>query len=125
MLLSLFTYQDCYVLARICSVRETCFEVPLKERLLQYDQINSRHLKPEAVPTLNLFNKFKRPSEEREARFAKKRRREEVKNILEETVVMQTVSLEPETSSENMDMSVSTSVSTKATSDFTKTEAYM
>nr|CAI5846636.1 unnamed protein product [Callosobruchus analis] len=38
------------------------FEVPLKERLLNCEKANSRHLKPNAIPTLNSLKNYKRPN---------------------------------------------------------------
>ncbi|CAH0548841.1 unnamed protein product [Brassicogethes aeneus] len=42
--------------ACICSVHfaEGCSEIPLRQRMLQYCPKNSRHLKPDAIPTLRL-----------------------------------------------------------------------
>ncbi|KAL1489715.1 hypothetical protein ABEB36_013651 [Hypothenemus hampei] len=42
--------------ARVCSIHfsEDCFEIPLRQRLLNYQTTNSRVLKFDAVPTLHL-----------------------------------------------------------------------
>lgn len=70
--------------ARICSIHFGAdnFEITLKQRLLNYTPINSRQLKRDAVPTLNLPGVHKRKNCEREQRLDKRRRREEVAVIL-------------------------------------------
>lgn len=77
--------------ARICSLHfvNSCFEVPLQQKMLGYTPINSRHLKPDAVPTLNI-HEFpaeiqKRDNEERNMRSSKRRQRDEVAGMLKAT----------------------------------------
>lgn len=59
-------------------------EISLKQRLLNYAPKNSRNLKPDAVPTLRLPGKDLRSEEShpRSERLAKRRRKNEVSEIL-------------------------------------------
>ncbi|CAH0556742.1 unnamed protein product [Brassicogethes aeneus] len=75
--------------ATICSIHfeEKYFEIPLKQRLLNYSPKNARNLKAEAVPTLNLpggslDTAQKQKSKERTLRTTKRRRRGEVEDII-------------------------------------------
>lgn len=81
-----------YFSARICSLhfKATDFEVPLKQKLLNYCPRNSRHLKADAIPTVNL--PFHPVAERNEKRFGEnqarlqrlqmRRRREIIDEIL-------------------------------------------
>lgn len=81
-----------YFLACVCSehFEVNSFEVPLRERLLNYTFKNSRHLKHDAVPTLKLpgnnGKENKRQAEERSDRSAKRMRRGEVNDMLKKHV---------------------------------------
>nr|CAI5847958.1 unnamed protein product [Callosobruchus analis] len=82
--LVVFLYEYCYILARICSVHfeKNCFEVPLKERLLNCEKANRRHLKPDPISTLILPKNYKRPrnaSKEREGE--RKENKEEIDDL--------------------------------------------
>jgi hypothetical protein len=79
--------------ASICSqhFEESCFEVPLKQRLLNYNPKNARYLKTDSVPTINVGQmkrdiipiqlKRKRNSQ-RAHRLTRRRDRQEVSELL-------------------------------------------
>lgn len=98
--LSRKTIKICLISATICSIHfeEGCFEVPLKQRLLNYSPKSIRNIKADAVPTLNLpgglSDCLKRKSEERSLRMAKRKHKEEVKEIMKSSTSTSTNTLE-------------------------------
>ncbi|XP_050315855.1 THAP domain-containing protein 1 B-like [Anthonomus grandis grandis] len=81
--------------ARICSVhfKEDCFEIPLREKLLNYTPKNAHHLKSNSVPTLHLPGSFKRSatSTNREMRMVKRKRQEQIEDLLKASTSSTTV----------------------------------
>ncbi|KAJ4431301.1 hypothetical protein ANN_19898 [Periplaneta americana] len=78
---------NCLETSRICSLHfeETSYEVPLKQKLLNYEPKSSRNLKVDAVPTKALAQScLKRKSTDnlRLNRCEKRRRRKEIHDII-------------------------------------------
>nr|CAH7759843.1 unnamed protein product [Callosobruchus chinensis] len=69
--------------ACICSKHfdNSCFEIPLRQKLLDYTPKNSRHLKPDAIPILNLPGCHEPNSENKEERSARLMKRSQHKTV--------------------------------------------
>nr|CAH7713705.1 unnamed protein product [Callosobruchus chinensis] len=67
----------------ICSKHfdNSCFEIPLRQKLLDYTPKNSRHLKPDAIPILNLPGCHEPNSENKEERSARLMKRSQHKTV--------------------------------------------
>lgn len=60
------------------------YNIPLKQKLLNYIPKNSRNLKPDAIPTLNLpIKKMTVTSQERSERIRERKRKAENKEIVD------------------------------------------
>lgn len=86
-----------FILARVCSIHfeADCFEISLRQRLLKYNPVNSRNLKSDAVPVLNLpHSSQKANNSERLIRLAKRTQRIMVADMLKEPIPV----IQPQTS---------------------------
>lgn len=96
-----------FILARICSIRfeQSSFEIPLKQRLLQYNPKNSRTLRCDAMPTLHLpgssYKAIK--NKERQARCVNRDQKAIVADLLKKNVQLQ-----PSTSREESEEALQT-----------------
>lgn len=85
--------------ARICSMHfhESCFEIPLKHKMLQYSPKTSRYLKLDAVPTLHLPGSGQKyENTDRQVRLVKRSQKGIVKDLLKESSSTEQAPEEPQ-----------------------------
>lgn len=110
-------YESLFVSGSICSIHfeADSFEIPMKQRLLQYNPKNSRNLRVDAVPVLNLPGSFQKPNNtERSSRISKRRHHSIVTEMLKESICLDP---QPSTSKEESHLQPSTSKESQASSD--------